>query len=117
MFFFNLEKVGRDFTLSGKEFFILVLKVYILKLGGQNWKTVGSLGNSIYFYKIENNMAPTYLSDCLPTTIGETLLLQVANILIFGYHEYNSHPTGVYLISILVFVKCLFVWSPFGMCC
>ena len=34
--------------------FILVLNVYILKLGGQNWKTVGSLGNSIYFYKIEN---------------------------------------------------------------
>ena len=25
------------------------------------------------FYKIENNMAPTYLSDCLPTTIGETV--------------------------------------------
>jgi hypothetical protein len=25
------------------------------------------------FYKIENNMVPTYLSDCLPTTIGETV--------------------------------------------
>jgi hypothetical protein len=25
------------------------------------------------FYKIENNMAPTYVSDCLPTTIGETV--------------------------------------------
>jgi hypothetical protein len=53
------------------------------------------------FDKIENNMAPTYLSDCLPTTIGETvtynplqsLLLQVANILIFWYHDNNSHPT------------------------
>jgi hypothetical protein len=50
------------------------------------------------FYKIENNMAPTYLSDCLPTTIGETV-------------------NGIYLISILVFVKCEFVWSPFDMCC
>jgi hypothetical protein len=46
--------------------FILVLKVYILKLVDQNWKTVGN---------------------------------------------------GIYLISILVCVKCVFVWSPFGMCC
>ena len=31
------------------------------------------------FYKIENNMAPTYLSDCLPTTIGETVTFILRN--------------------------------------
>jgi hypothetical protein len=31
------------------------------------------------FYKIENNMAPTYLSDCLPTTIGETVTYNLHN--------------------------------------
>jgi hypothetical protein len=31
------------------------------------------------FYKIENNMAPTYLSDCLPTTIGETVTYNLRN--------------------------------------
>jgi hypothetical protein len=29
--------------------------------------------------KIENNMAPTYLSDCLPTTIGETVTYNLRN--------------------------------------
>jgi hypothetical protein len=31
------------------------------------------------FYKIENKMAPTYLSDCLPTTIGETVTYNLHN--------------------------------------
>jgi hypothetical protein len=31
------------------------------------------------FDKIENNMAPTYLSDCLPTTIGETVTYNLRN--------------------------------------
>jgi hypothetical protein len=31
------------------------------------------------FYKIENNMAPTHLSDCLPTTIGETVTFNLRN--------------------------------------
>jgi hypothetical protein len=39
------------------------------------------------FDKIENNIAPTYLSDCLPTTIGGTVTYNLR------YHEYNSHPT------------------------
>jgi hypothetical protein len=30
---------------------------------------------------------------------------------------YKSHSNGIYLVSILVFVKCEFVWSPFDMCC
>jgi hypothetical protein len=30
-------------------------------------------------YFIENNMAPTYLSDCLPTTIGETVTYNLRN--------------------------------------
>ena len=45
--------------------FILVLNVYILKLGGQNWKTVESLGNSIYFIKLKIIWLPhTYLTIC-----------------------------------------------------
>ena len=28
---------------------------------------------------VENNMAPTYLSDCLPTTIGETVTYNIRN--------------------------------------
>jgi hypothetical protein len=31
------------------------------------------------FFKIENNMAPTYLSDCLPTIIGETVTCNLRN--------------------------------------
>ena len=31
------------------------------------------------FYKIENNMVPTYLSDCLPTTIEETVTYNLRN--------------------------------------
>ena len=31
------------------------------------------------FNKIENNMAPTYVSDCLPTTIGETVTYNLRN--------------------------------------
>ena len=31
------------------------------------------------FYQIENNMAPTYLYDCLPTTIGETVTYNLCN--------------------------------------
>ena len=31
------------------------------------------------FDKIENNMAPTYLSDCLSTTIGETVTYNLRN--------------------------------------
>jgi hypothetical protein len=40
-----------------------VVKVYILKLGGQNWKTVEILGNLFYFKKLK------YVSDCLPTIL------------------------------------------------
>ena len=52
-----------------------MLKVYILKLGGQNWKTVESLGNSIYFIKLKI----IWLQHTYLTTIGETVTYNLRN--------------------------------------
>ena len=86
--------------------FVLVLNVYILKLCGQNWKTVESLGNSIYFYKIEHNMAPTYLSDCLPTSIGETVTYNLRN-----NDDYRSQRCRLQTSSKSFFPSTIKLWN------
>jgi hypothetical protein len=52
------------------------------------------------FYKIENNMAPTYVSDCLPTTILKIkYYAKSVKIYILAYNF--DHPVSKYKLSAL----------------
>jgi hypothetical protein len=83
-----------------------VLKVYILKLGAQNWKTVGSLGNSIYLIKLKIIWLPyTYLTVC------QLLLEKKVTYNLRNNDDYRTQRYGLQTSSKSFFPSTIKLWN------
>ena len=58
------------------------------------------------FYKIQNNMAPQYLIDCMPTTVGETMHYSLRNA-----DNYNIPRCRLQTFSKSFFPSTLQLWN------
>jgi hypothetical protein len=81
-------------------------EIYILKLGGQNWKTVGSLGNSIYFIKLQlYSGRKERLGTSLQTTPLSAIVIIITEIICYCFSNSRIH-----VVYVVIYLRMLFIF-------